>query len=124
MKKKPLISVIINCRNGEKFLNECVKSVLFQSYKNWEIIFFDNKSIDKSLDIIKSFRDPRIKIFSNKSKSFLNLYEARNLAIKKSKGQYITFLDVDDLWKKNKLIEQVKILKNFPAYDIIYSNYH
>ena len=124
MKKKPLISVIINCRNGEKFLNECVKSVLFQSYKNWEIIFFDNKSIDKSLDIIKSFRDPRIKIFSNKSKSFLNLYEARNLAIKKSKGQYITFLDVDDLWKKNKLIEQVKILNNFPVYDIIYSNYH
>ena len=124
MKKKPLISVIINCRNGEKFLNECVKSVLFQSYKNWEIIFFDNKSVDKSLDKIKSFRDPRIKIFSNKSKSFLNLYEARNLAIKKSKGQYITFLDVDDLWKKNKLIEQVKILNNFPAYDIIYSNYH
>ena len=97
MKKKPLISVIINCRNGEKFLRECVKSVLFQSYKNWEIIFFDNKSSDNSLNIIKSFNDPRIKIFVNKNKNFLNLYEARNVAISKSKGEYITFIDVDDI---------------------------
>lgn len=124
MKKKPLISIIINCRNGEKFLNECVKSILFQSYKNWEIIFFDNKSTDKSLDIIKSFKDPRIKIFQNKFSSFLTLYNARNFAVKKTKGKYITFIDVDDLWKKNKLTEQIRILKNYPEYDIIYSNYH
>lgn len=124
LKKKPLISVIINCRNGEKFLTICIKSVLNQIYKNWEIIFFDNKSSDNSLNIIKSFNDPRIKIFVNKNKNFLNLYEARNVAISKSKGEYITFIDVDDIWKKNKLLEQVKILNEHSSNKIIFSNFH
>ena len=50
----PLVSVIINCYNGESFLNECIQSVLSQTYKNWEIIFWDNKSEDKSAKIFKS----------------------------------------------------------------------
>ena len=122
--KKPLISVIINCRNGSKFLKECIKSVLIQSYRNWEIIFFDNSSTDNSLEIIQNFKDKRIKIFLNKKKTFLNLYDARNVAIKKSHGKFITFIDVDDLWKKNKLIEQVKLLSQNPSNKIIYSNFH
>lgn len=124
LKKKPLISVIINCRNGANYLKICIKSVLKQTYKNWEIIFFDNNSSDDSLKVINGFRDSRIKIFLNKKKNFLNLYDARNIAIKKSKGEYITFIDVDDIWKKNKLLEQVKELnKNF-SYQIIYANFH
>ena len=122
--KKPLISIIINCRNGSKFLKKCLQSVFSQSYKNWEIVFFDNNSTDDSLNIVKSFKDKRIRIFSNKKKLFLKLYDARNVAIKKSLGKYITFIDVDDIWKKNKLSEQVKILNQNSSIKIFYSNFH
>ena len=59
-----LVSVIMNCHNGEKFLNESVKSVINQTYQNWELIFFDNLSNDNSKKILQSFRDKRIKYFN------------------------------------------------------------
>tara|TARA_X000000368_G_C23013010_1_gene704412 strand:+ start:66 stop:878 length:813 start_codon:yes stop_codon:yes gene_type:complete len=123
-KKNPLISIIINCYNGEKYLAETIKSVLIQTYKNWEIIFYDNNSIDNSVKILKKYKDKRIKFFSNKSKNLFPLYKARNLAIKKAKGEFIAFLDVDDTWNKDKLYEQVRILKKNPMIKIFYSNYH
>tara|TARA_Y100001970_G_scaffold273265_2_gene371232 strand:+ start:432 stop:1187 length:756 start_codon:yes stop_codon:yes gene_type:complete len=99
----------MNCHNGEKFLNKSVKSVLDQSYKNWELIFWDNKSTDNSKKIIKNFKDNRIKYFY--SKNFFTLYKSRNLAIKKAKGKYISFLDTDDLWKKRYLNQFIKKIK-------------
>ncbi len=123
LKKRPLISVIINCYNGEKFLKQCIKSVLSQTYKNWEIIFFDNNSSDQSVKILNSFRDKRIKFFNNKKRNHLKLYKARNLAINKANGEYITFLDTDDMWKKNKLEKQIKLIAKDPDAKIIYSNY-
>ena len=78
---QPLVSIIMNCHNGAKFISQSVESVLKQNYKNWELIFFDNASTDESLSIVESFNDVRIKIF--KSKKFLNLYDARNQALKK-----------------------------------------
>ena len=105
MSDTPLVSVIINCHNGEKYLEECLKSIILQSYDNWEIIFWDNLSIDRSKNIVNSFSDKRIKYFySNK---FLNLYHARNLAIERASGKYISFLDVDDTWEKEKMELQV-----------------
>ncbi|MEC7100177.1 MAG: glycosyltransferase family A protein, partial [Pseudomonadota bacterium] len=100
LKKTPLISILVNCYNGEKFLYYAIKSILDQSYKNWEIIFFDNKSSDNSLDIIKKFKNKKIKIFINKTKNIFSLYKARNLALKKTKGDLIAFLDTDDTWNK------------------------
>lgn len=117
----PLVSIIINCHNGEKYLSKCIKSILNQTFKNFEIIFWDNCSKDKSKKIISQFNDKRIKKYF--SKQFHTLYLARNLAIKKSKGAYVSFLDVDDIWKKNKLSEQVKILKKNKNIKIIYANY-
>ena len=118
--KNPLISVIINCHNGEKYLDNCIKSVLNQTYKNWEIIFFDNNSSDKSSKQIKSYKDQRIKYFrSNKT---YTLYKARNLAVSKSNAEFITFLDVDDWWVKTKLEEQIIFFLSNPSLDIIYSN--
>ena len=73
------ISVIINCLNGERYLDQCLKSILNQKYKNIEIIFFDNLSSDNSKNIIRNFSDERIKFFSSKKK--LPLYHARNQAI-------------------------------------------
>jgi glycosyltransferase involved in cell wall biosynthesis len=120
-KTTPLVSVIMNCHNGEKYLRESINSVMSQSYKNWELIFWDNNSNDNSKKVLLNFKDKRIKYFY--SKSFLNLYHARNLAIKKSKGKYISFLDTDDTWNKNKLKIQVSYLKKSKK-KIIYSNYH
>lgn len=121
--KKPLISIIINCYNGEKYLRKTLQSILKQTYKNWEIIFFDNNSNDNSVKILENFKDKRIKYYLNKKKNVINLYEARNTAIKKAKGKFITFLDVDDTWKKNKLYEQIKIYNKYPNVKIFYSNF-
>jgi glycosyltransferase involved in cell wall biosynthesis len=119
--KSPLVSIIINCHNGEKYLAECINSVLKQTYKNWEIVFWNNKSNDKSLKIVKSFKNKKIKIFN--SKNFLSLYRSRNLAIKKAKGKFIAFLDTDDLWVKKKLENQISLIKKNKKIKIIYSNY-
>ena len=121
-KNSPLISVIINCHNGEKYLEKSVRSVIRQTYKNWEIIFWDNRSTDNSKKIIKSFNDKRIKYF--KSKKYSTLYKARNIAIKKAKGKYIAFLDTDDWWYKTKLEEQIKFLKKNKKFQIVYTNFY
>jgi len=120
MQKKPLVSIIINCFNGDKYLNEAIKSVLAQNYKNWEIIFFDNNSTDNSSSVLKKHKDRRIKYF--KSRKTYPLYKARNLAITKSKGEFISFLDVDDWWIKNKLNKQVTFFLKNQSIDVLYSN--
>ena len=121
LKKNPLVSVIMNCHNGEKYLKESIKSLKSQTYKNWELIFWDNKSFDNSQKIVKKFKDRRIKYF--KSEKFQNLYHSRNLAIKKAKGKYVGFLDVDDLWGRNKLKKQLQYFLKNQNTKIIYSNF-
>lgn len=118
---EPLISIIMNCYNGEKYLHDSLKSIINQTYENWELVFWDNLSKDFSKRILFKFSDKRIKYF--KSKKFLNLYEARNAAIEKSTGDYIAFLDTDDLWTPDKLEKQVNFFKNNPESKIVYSNY-
>ena len=85
----------MNCHNGEKFLSESLSSILNQTYNNWEIIFFDNASNDKSREILKNYNDKRIKYFKNNK--LVDLYKARNLAVDQCSGEYISFLDTDDL---------------------------
>jgi len=119
-KNKPFVSVIINCFNGEKYLRESLKSLLSQTYNNWEVIFWDNKSTDTSAKIFKSYEDGRFHYhYANKHTS---LYEARNLAIEKSKGDFISFLDTDDLWEKNKLELQIPYFNN-PEVGLVFSNF-
>ena len=113
------ISVIINCHNGEKYLDQCLKSILNQKYKNIEIILFDNLSSDNSKNIIRNFSDERIKFFSSKKK--LPLYHARNQAIDYASGELIAFLDVDDWWDVNYLSSRETIFNN-NKYDIFYNN--
>ena len=115
----PLVSVIVNCHNGDKYLETCIKSILNQKYENFEIIFFDNSSIDDSKKIINKFRDNRIKYFYSDKK--LSLYKARNEAIKQTSGNLIAFLDVDDWWDENYLSNKKKFLKE-KKYDYFYSN--
>ena len=122
MIKLPLVSIIINCYNGEKFLKDCLDSITSQSYKNWEIIFWDNCSTDNSKDILDKYKSYSIKYFC--SDNFLKLYDARNLAIQKASGKYICFLDADDFWEKDKIELQVKFLEKNNEFKMVYSNYY
>ena len=63
MNSNPLVSIIVNCFNGEKYLNKALQSIVNQSYKNWEVIFWDNKSIDNSKKIFLDFKEKRFKYF-------------------------------------------------------------
>ena len=117
-----LVSVIINCHNGAKYLEENLKSIFDQTHKNWEIIFFDNCSSDNSKSIVDRYMGIKnIKYY--RSDDFLKLYDARNKAIELSKGDYICFLDTDDTWYKEKLEKQISFLKNNLDYGIVYSNF-
>lgn len=122
MPDSPLVSIIVNCFNGEKFLKRCLDSIINQSYQNWEIIFWDNLSKDKSKNIVNDYLKYPLKYFQ--SDSFLKLYDARNLAIKKSTGKYICFLDVDDYWEEEKIEAQVEFLENNQNFQMVYSNYY
>ena len=110
----------MNCYNGEQFIKKSIKSVIKQNYKNWEIIFWDNQSNDKSKKIFKSFKDKRLKYFY--SRKHTNLSTARNLAIRHAKGKFIAFLDVDDWWEKNKLNKQI-LRFDTKKVGLVYSNY-
>jgi len=119
-KNSEKISIIMNCYNGEKFLFDAIQSVIGQTYKNWELIFFDNQSKDNSKKIFYSFNDKRLKYFNQKKHT--SLYEARNKAIKKTSGKYIAFIDVDDVWIKKKIELQINYFKD-PKVGLVYSNF-
>ena len=114
-----LVSIIINCYNGEKYLKETLVSIVNQTYPTWEIVFYDNISTDKSAEIFKSYKDNRFKYFlANKH---TGLGQARLNAIKFAKGDYLAFLDCDDLWLKDKLKFQLDLF-NEDDVGIVISN--
>lgn len=92
-----LVSVIVPIYNSESTIEDCLESILNQSYKNLEIIAVDDGSSDKSVDVVNRFKDCRIKLFSKENGG---VSSARNLGIEKSSGEYISFVDSDD-----KLVE-------------------
>ena len=110
----------MNCFNGESYLGDAIESVLDQTYKNWEIIFWDNQSDDNSAKIFNKYKDPRFKYFLAKKHTYL--YEARNYAIEKSTGSFIAFLDVDDWWLPNKLEKQILLFSDKEV-GFTYGNY-
>ena len=116
---KILVSVIVNYHNGEKYLEDCIKSIVNQDYKDIEIILWDNASTDNSKKIVEKFNNTKIKYFRNPIKE--NLYKARNKAIKESSGDLIAFLDCDDWWEKNYLSSREQFFNNSKI-DFFYSN--
>lgn len=116
----PAASIIMNCRNGEEYLREALDSVYAQSYKNWEIIFWDNASSDDSAAIAQSY-DVRLRYFKNAQT--LTLGEARNLAMTKARGRYVAFLDCDDKWLPYTLERQTSLLDGRSDVDFVYGNY-
>ena len=120
-----LVSIITPSYNSEKFIKDCVNSVLCQTYTNWELLIVDDYSKDNSRDVISllSLKDERIKsIFLEEN---VGAAAARNIAIKESNGRYIAFLDSDDIWKSEKLKKQLSFMNekdiafSFTAYQPI-----
>jgi len=108
-----LVSVLILNFNNAKFLNRSIKSCLNQSYKKIEILIYDDKSTDKSISILKKYKNKRVKVFYNRSnKADIAALDAKNgyyNLIKFSKGKIIFLLDSDDYFKRNKIEEFLKV---------------
>lgn len=109
----PLISILMNCYNGEKFLVEAIESVLAQTYRNWELIFWDNRSTDRSAEIAQSYNDDRIRYFL--APEHTNLAPARGRAVAQARGKYICFLDCDDSYLPENLETKVSWLERSGA---------
>lgn len=111
MNNCPLVSVVVPTYNDSKFIKEAISSIVQQTYDNLEIIIVDDFSSDNTIHIIESFKDKRIKIIRNESNK--GAAYSRNIGIKNCTGEYIAFLDGDDIWNLNKIEEQINfMLKN------------
>lgn len=106
-----LVSIIMPAYNAEKYISQAIQSVIEQTYKKWELIIIDDCSSDNTLNIVKLYakKDERIKY--TKQSSNYGAAKARNIGIEMSKGDYIAFLDSDDLWRKEKLEKQITFMK-------------
>ena len=119
IKKNSLVSVILNCYNGEQYLRDALNSVISQTYKNWELIFWDNKSTDNSKKIFETYKKENFKYFC--SNEHTSLYAARNLAKQKCQGEFIAFIDADDTWEESKLEKQINLFNN-KLVGVVYGN--
>lgn len=111
MIKSPLVSIIVPCYNVEKYVEECIDSVLVQDYENWECLLINDGSKDKTLDIIKSFesREIRILVFTQEN---LGLSATRNKGIYNAKGEFLFFLDSDDVLSNDAISTLVSSFEN------------
>ncbi len=122
MNSKPLISGIIIFLNGEKFIKDAIASVLAQTYDNWELLLVDDGSTDNSSAIARSYADkyPQIRYLEHPNHQNRGMSASRNLGIRNAKGDYIAFLDVDDIWLPQKLEKQIAILQSHPEAGMVY----
>jgi len=113
VKKNPFVDVIMPNYNKSQYLEESINSIIYQDYKNWNLIIIDNASTDDSKKVLDKFKSryDKIKVVylkKNKGVSF-----SRNLGMRLSKGEYLAFLDSDDYWAKGKLSEQINFMQKY-----------
>jgi glycosyltransferase involved in cell wall biosynthesis len=114
-----LVSVIIPTYNCARYVNTAIQSVLEQSYSNTEIIVVDDGSTDETRDVIQSFKKEIVYIHQENK----GLPGARNRGIQEASGEYVAFLDADDLWRKDKLEIQAQVLESFPSVYLVFSDF-
>ena len=120
-----LVSIITPTYNSEKFIEQTIQSVQAQHYTNWEMIIVDDASVDHTIKIVETIQkeDSRIKIIRLNENSGAGI--ARNKGIEKAQGDFIAFLDADDLWKPEKLLKQLNfmisndILVSYCSYELV-----
>lgn len=115
-----LVSIIMPSYNTARYIKDSIDSVIAQTYQNWELIIIDDCSTDDSIEIINSYRDPRIRLLTNEKNSGAAI--SRNYGLREAKGRYIAFLDSDDIWVKEKLEKQVNFIQEH-NYAFIYCDY-
>lgn len=123
---KGLVSIITPAYNAEKFIAQSIDSVIAQTYTDWEMIIVNDCSKDNTINIVNQYDDKRIKLINlTENKGAANAW---NVAFQKVKGEYIAFLDSDDVWLETKLEEQIKFMRDnhyvftFTSYDWIDEN--
>lgn len=120
-----MVSIITPMYNSEAFISDTIHSILKQTYTNWELILIDDYSSDNTLLIVDSFISKNFKIKLLKNTSNQGAAICRNMGIEVARGDFIAFLDADDLWKPNKLKTQIEFMKTnrcdicFSSYDLI-----
>lgn len=118
-----LISIVMPCFNGMKYIRRSIESVLKQTINDFELIIVDDGSTDKSMNYIHDMKDARIKVFSTQGCEGASI--ARNIAIESAKGKYIAFLDCDDEWLPNRLEEHIDFMErnnmvfSWSAYNVV-----
>jgi glycosyltransferase involved in cell wall biosynthesis len=115
-----LVSVIMPSWNTGRFIAESIKSVINQTYKNWELIIVDDCSTDNTDEVVASFDEKRIRYFKNEKNSGAAL--TRNKAMREAQGEWIAFLDSDDIWHPEKLEKQINFM-NKNGYVFSYTEY-
>ena len=103
-----LVSIIMPTYNCAKFIGKTIESVIAQTYENWELIIVDDCSKDNTEEVVSKYKDNRIKYHRLENNSGAAV--ARTEAMKKARGSYMSFLDSDDLWKKDKLEKQLEFM--------------
>lgn len=116
----PFFSVVIPCFNKEDYIGETLDCVLNQTYTDFEVIVVDDGSEDKSIKVISNYNDERIKIISQVNSG---VSKARNTGIEYSKGNYIAFIDADDLWESDHLLKMQEMISKYPNYGLYCSRY-
>ena len=116
----PETSIIMPAYNNARFIGDSIRSVLAQTYINWELLIVDDCSKDNTAEIVESFHDPRIHYQRNAHN--MGAAETRNQALKIAKGRYIAFLDSDDLWEPEKLEKQITFMEK-NGYAFTFSDY-
>lgn len=114
--EKPKISVVMSVYNGMPFLPDAVKSILMQTYKNFEFIIVDDASIDGTWNYLKSLQDKRLKLIKNRKN--LGLAASLNIALRQAEGDYIARMDADDINLPQRFEKQIEFLSKNPSIDL------
>jgi glycosyltransferase involved in cell wall biosynthesis len=115
---KPLVSVVIPCYNAAEFVQDAIGSVLNSTYKNFEIIVVDDGSTDGTAEKVNALKDERIRYFYKEN---TGVAHTRNIGIGFARGEYIAFLDADDMFLPNNLKEKVDVLDNDPECGLVHA---
>lgn len=118
---KPRVSINLCCYNSEKYLRETLDSIVSQTYEDWELVIINDGSSDSTESIVSEYIERGHPIVYHYQKN-KGLAFSRNEALKRSQGEYIAFIDHDDLWMPEKLSKQVSFFESNPEVDFLYSN--
>src|SRR5690606_28917246 len=113
--REPLVTVFMPVYNSEQYIREALESILNQTYQNLDILLVDDGSTDRSVEIIKSYQDTRIRLIQNEKN--MGIPYTRNVGLKEAKGKYIAIMDSDDIAVSNRIERQIQYLETNPHID-------